>query len=265
MNRNIIFISKLLNLPVIVSEHTNHKADMNLLSWIERRWIYKLANAVTVITHYDYDYYSKFLKNIHIVPNPVSFEPVEYIKRREKIILASGGLNRWKIKGFDTLLKVYANVVKIYPDWKLQIAGSGDDGFTYLKELAKELGIEDNVEFLGFCSDLDTVMQKVSIFVLSSRYEGFSMVLAEAMSQGCACVSFDCVSGPGEIIKNGVDGILVEDQNVQKMQEAICRLIEDDVLRRNLAMNAIKDVQRFSIQKISNKWVSTIDKVVKFR
>ncbi|WP_373033576.1 glycosyltransferase family 4 protein [Sulfurovum sp.] len=263
MNGKIILISRLLNIPVIVSEHTNHRADMNLLSWIERRWVYKLADAVTVLTKYDYNnYYAHFLKNVYVMPNPVSFTPVDALSQREKIILVSGNLNRWSIKGFDNLLKLFSNVVTAYPDWKLKIAGSGEEGKKYLMQLANELNIQDNVEFLGFCPNIDEVMQQSSIFVLSSRYEGFGMVLVEAMSQGCPCISFDCTAGPNEIIRNGVDGILVEDQNMQQMECEIIRLIEDDKLCKELALNAIKNIQRFSVQKIADKWIELINKVV---
>lgn len=263
MNGHIILISKLLKIPIIVSEHTNFQADMNILSWVERRWIYKLADAVTVLTKYDYsNYYSHFLNNIHIMPNPVSFLPIDKYIPREKTILASGSLNRWSIKGFDNLLKIFANVVKVHPDWKLKIAGSGDEGKEYLMSLANELKIQENVEFLGFCQNINKVMQESALFVLSSRYEGFSMVLAEAMSQGCVCISFDCVAGPGEIIENGVDGILIEDQNMKQMEKEICKLIENENLQKYLAMNAVKNIQRFSLQQIYNKWNSLIDSII---
>ncbi len=264
MNGKVILISRLLGIPVIASEHTNYQADMNILSWIERRWIYKLANAVTVLTKYDYsNYYSHFLNNIHIMPNPVSFTPIEKLVPRESTILVSGSLNRWEIKGFDNLIKIFANVAKVYPDWKLQIAGSGEEGEKYLRQLIDELKLQDNIEFLGFCDNIDEVMQRSSIFVLSSRHEGFGMVLAEAMSQGCVCISFDCVAGPSEIIENGVDGILVEDQNMEQMEKEIFRVIDDEQLREYLATNAIKNIQRFSIQKIGDKWMDLINSVLK--
>ncbi|WP_298807449.1 glycosyltransferase family 4 protein [uncultured Psychrobacter sp.] len=255
MNSKVTIISKLLNIPVIVSEHTNYKAGVSFSSWVERRWIYKLANAVTVLTKYDYDnYYSKFLNNVYVMPNPVSFESINELRPRDKTILASGVLDRWSIKGFDNLLKIFSNVVIRHPDWKLKIAGAGDKGREYLESLAISLNIENNIEFLGFCTDLDSTMRESSIFVLSSRYEGFGMVLIEAMSQGCACISYDCVAGPGEIITNGMDGILVKDQNTEVMEAELCRLIDDDELRWTLANNARENVKKFSLNAIGNRW-----------
>lgn len=268
-NRIVIPVSKLLGIPVIATEHTIFQLknsfltwEKSFIAWITRRWIYKMADAITVLTNYDYkNYYSHFLGNVSVMPNPVSFAPIEKSQARDKIILAAGELDRWTHKGFDNLLTVFSQVVKIHPEWKLKIAGSGENGKKYLTDIANELDIINNIVFLGFCQNLDEELKKSSIFVLSSRWEAFGMVLAEAMSQGCACVSFDCVSGPKEIIKNGVDGILVEDQNMLQMEKEICRLIEDEKLREYLAENAVRNIQRLSIQNIGDKWVDLVSNV----
>ncbi|HIP33479.1 MAG TPA: glycosyltransferase family 4 protein [Bacteroidia bacterium] len=264
MNRKVIMVSKLLNIPVIVSEHINYQSGMNLFSWIERRWIYKMADAVTVLTNYDYEmYYRNFLNNVSVMPNPVTFESIKKLGLRDKTLFVSGNLDRWSHKGFDNLLIVFSNIVKVQPDWKLKIAGSGEKGEIYLSQIVDNLNIKGNVDFLGFCRNIKQELQKSSIFVLSSRYEGFPMVLIEAMSQGCACISFDCVSGPSEIINNEVDGLIVEDQNLYEMEKRILELIEDEKLRERLAISAIENIQRLSIQNIGDKWLSLIDDVIK--
>jgi glycosyltransferase involved in cell wall biosynthesis len=191
---------------------------------------------------------------VHVIPNPVSFLPSEGQRPRKKIILAAGGLNRWEIKGFDNLLRVFSRIRSRYPDWRLAIAGGGDIGKTPLVQLATELDIVDKVDFLGLVSDLDREMRESEIFVLSSRYEGFSMVLLEAMSQGCACVSFDCVAGPGELITNEVTGLLVENQNLEAMAVALCRLIEDPALRRALSGRAREASENYAPNKIGATW-----------
>ncbi|MBU3015757.1 glycosyltransferase family 4 protein [Poseidonibacter lekithochrous] len=264
LNKHMILLSKMLKVPVIASEHTNFKADMSFISWIERRFIYKFANAVTVLTKYDYNnYYSKFLNNVYIMPNPLSFKPIDTVKVRNKnkIILAAGSLNRWEIKGFDNLLRIFANVQKKHSHWKLHIAGEGEKGLKYLTQLSKELEIEDSVVFLGFQTTIKERMKESSIFLLTSRYEGFSMVLVEAMSQGCACISFDCIAGPSEIIDHNYNGILIEDQNTLKMEEEVNKLIETPKKREELAQNAIKSLDIFSVKTISEKWISIIDKI----
>ncbi len=263
MNRPVIIAGKLLGIPVIASEHTTSQIKMTFPIWFTRRWIYKMADAVTVLTNHDYEiFYKHFLTNVTVMPNPVSFVPIGKSKARERIVLAAGDLNRWSIKGFDNLLKVFSNVVKIHPEWRLEIAGSGKNGLEYLTQLTDELGIKNNIIFLSFCQNLNTELQRSSIFVLSSRNEGFPMVLIEAMSQGCACVSFDCTSGPREIIKNGVDGILIEDQNMLQMEKEICRLIEDQKLREYLAENAVKNIEHLSIQNIGDRWIDLVNSVI---
>ena len=254
INKQSIIVSKLLNLPVIVSEHTNYK-KMNFIEWLERRFLYKMADALTVLTKSDYnDYYRHFLPRAVVMPNPCSFIPVKKINERGNSLIAVGSLDRWEIKGFDNLFTIFSKFVNIYPDWTLKVAGTGDSGLNYLESLARKLNITNNVIFLGFCSNLDEELHNSSIFVLSSRYEGFPMALVEAMSQGCACVSFDCTSGPREIINNGVDGVLVEDQNLSDLEAALSVMIEDKEKRLQLASNAIKNIERFSLNTIGNEW-----------
>jgi len=156
---------------------------------------------------------------------------------------------------------VFNNVSAKYPKWNLKIAGGGNEGLFFLKGLVSELELDKKVHFLGHVSNLDLELQKASIFVLGSKYEGFPMGLIEAMSQGVACVSYDCVSGPREIINDGVDGILVEDQNMKKMEEAICALIDDDVRRKKLGEAGLINIQRFSIDKIGDRWIKLLETV----
>lgn len=262
VNKHSIIASKILNIPVIASEHTNYQ-QMNFLQWFERRWVYKLASAVTVLTNYDSkNYYSKFLSKVIVLPNPNSFSSINKIGIRDKSIIIVGSLDRYIYKGFDSFLHVFSKIVRKYPDWVLKIAGSGDIGKKELEKIVKKLNLENSVTFLGFCPDLSLELKKSSIYVLSSQFEGFSMSLAESMSQGCACISYDCIAGPSEIISNGIDGILVEDQNQYQLFDEISMLIEDEQRQKYLALNAIKNIQRFSLENIGNKWDFLIHEVV---
>jgi len=263
MNIKMIPIAKLLKIKIIVSEHNNYKVKKDLFSWVVRRWLYRLADAVTVLTLYDYNnYYKKFLHNVVVMPNPVTFKSIDKEIQRDFTILVAGSLDRWRHKGFDNLLVIFSKIVKKYSKWKLKIAGNGDMGMQYLKNMAKELNIEDNIIFLGFVNNISDEFKKASIFVLTSRYEGFPMVLIEAMSQGCACISYNCISGPSEIINDGIDGIIVENQNQQKMIEAIEKVIEDDKLRNKLSSNAKLNIKRFSMDRIADKWIDLLENTV---
>jgi len=211
-----IITCKLLGLKVIASEHNNFKLNLNSFKvWVIKRIIYPHARLLTVLTERDRnEYYGKFMDNVIVMPNPLPLEPAENVGNllREKIILFVGDLSRWDQKGFDNLLEVFSQISPEYQDWKLVIAGSGNQ--SRLKEKIGELGLLENVSILGEVREIRTLFRESSIFALTSKWEGLPMVLLEAMSQGLACIAFDCFTGPRELITDRRDGILVEDQNL---------------------------------------------------
>ena len=146
-------------------------------------------------------------------------------------------------------------------DWELLIAGEGSEKKN-LKNLIKNLNSQKNIKLIGKRKDIFNFYSKASIFVLSSKKEGFPNVLIEAMSMGCAVVSFDCPYGPSEIIEDGVNGILVENQNIEKLKETIENLINNKSLRDKLSKEAIKVREKYSIDKISKEWEDVINKVL---
>mgnify|MGYP000948409460 CR=1 FL=1 len=261
----IVLISSLfLKTPTIVSEHSTFDIKYSLKKRFKRFYLNKLADRVTVLTFHDYNFIGTRLKNKIVMPNPLSFVPLaKYNEDRKKNIIAAGSIDRFHGKGFDSLIKIWGKIANKYPEWKLLIAGGGnDENIRKLRELANEYNVNSQFELLGQVKDLDKKLRESSIFVLSSRYEGFSMVLLEAMSQGCACISFDCTAGPREIINNNVDGILVEDQNIDDMTLALSDLIENEDKRGKLAIEGIKSVNRFSVKNIVDKWEIIFNEVV---
>ncbi len=253
-----------LSIPVIQSEHTTFARKVSRKFDFERWYINKLAAKVTVLTQYDYDLIGKSLPRKVVMPNPLTFSPLPSVPDKNKTILAVGRLDVWKVKGFDTLIKIWSLVADRYSDWKLDIAGTGtEESLDKLKALTVKWGVTDSVRFLGFRSDVDRLMQQSPIFILTSRYEGFGMVLLEAMSQGCACVSFDCMAGPREIITHNQDGFLVADQDEKEMVEAISLLIEDENLRLKLATEALQKVKRYKSESIVDRWECLFSEILK--
>ena len=165
-----------------------------------------------------------------------------------------GNLDRYEHKGFDNLLDIVHDVFKTHPNWKLKMIGSGENGLSYLKEKARRLELEDKIEFLGFRKDVKEIMAKSDIYILASRYEGLPMVLIEAMSQGMACIAYDCVSGPSDIIEDGENGILVSNQNKEEMIQKLGELINDEEKRELFRVNALQSIGKFSIDNIGKKW-----------
>ncbi|WP_458626671.1 glycosyltransferase family 4 protein [Winogradskyella sp. PC D3.3] len=256
-------IAKLFSIKIIAAEHNSHLRIMNgrkFLSDFTRKVLYKKADLVTVLTSFDIPYYKKHGSNVIVMPNPCSFTPIEDIHiQREKVILAVGSLDRYHHKGFDNLIKFIAPVLKDNPDWTLKIAGGGDDGLQYLTRIVKDQNIEHQVCFTGFVSEISKLMESSSVFILPSRFEGLPMVLLEAMSQGMACIAYDCKTGPSDIISNNSNGLLIEDQNEKEMTLKLTQLLNNDTLRLSLGKEAIKSLERFDLDTIINQYISIFE------
>jgi len=191
------------------------------------------------------------LTNVCVIPDPLSFVPTQISTLTEKRVVAVG---RYVYqKGFDLLLQAWAKVEKECPDWQLAIYGDGDRA-TYLQQM-KELGIDSSRCHLnGPTSNIQQEYANSSLFVFSSRFEGFGMVLVEAMSCGLPVVSFACPCGPKDIVSNGEDGLLVTNGNIDKLAEAMTKLIRDDNQRVSMSQSALRNVERFRIERIAQQW-----------
>ena len=245
---------------IIVSERTTLERKQSLWHSFSRRILYKFADMVVFVSKTDYCN-SHWLRKKTFIYNPLTFSTTDIYKDKQKTIVAIGWQSRWHVKGFDLLIQAWAKIAHLHPDWKLQFIGTNDDNTISI--LAKNLDIENQVEFLGWTDDIDKVLQTKSIYVLSSRNEGFPNSLLEAMSQGCACVAFDCKTGPNEIITNGVSGLLAQNGNIDDLTTKIQLLIENEPLRNQLATAATKEVQRFDKEKIMQQWDELIQLTMK--
>ncbi|WP_343563042.1 glycosyltransferase family 4 protein [Sphingobacterium sp.] len=265
MNTKVLLGTRFLGIPIIASEHNTLDTKMSKYEWFQRFQVSRLADKLTILTQHDFEYLKGRLKNKIIMPNPLSFNPIEeYNEEREKVILAVGSIKRYYHKGFDNLVEIWARIADKYPDWKLQIAGGFDtQSLNYLKQIEEDRGINNKINFLGQVKDMAELLRRSSIFILSSRWEGFPMVLVEAMSQGCTSISYDLVSGPNEMMTHNFDGILVKNQQKEEMMNELVELIENSEKRKCLAENAIKSVNRFSVKKIVDRWEKLFQEVLK--
>jgi len=259
-NGVIILLCKVLKLRTIASEHTNYKVGLNLffVRFI-KKYIYPLANTLTVLTEKDAEYYRKYMDNVVVMPNPLSLKPIsEYDNfKRNDIILAVGDVSRWHTKGFDNLLNIFSDISGKYFNWKLIIVGGGDN--EYLSAQVKHLNLEERVCLFGPTKEVQVMLRSAKIFALTSRHEGLPMVLIEAMSQGLPCIAYDCFTGPGDIITNGADGVLVEDQNTQDFHTKLSMLIEDPDMRAKLASNALQTCNKYLPDNIITMWQKLIE------
>lgn len=191
------------------------------------------------------------LDNLAVISNPLSFYPAQSSALTEKKVIAVGKQSFQK--GYERLLHSWQIVHGKHPDWQLAIYGKYDPA-QKLPELAAQLGIGGSVHFFEPVKDIEAKFLESSVFVLSSRFEGFGMVLIEAMACGVPCVSFDCPCGPSDIVKNNEDGFLVENGNVGVFTEKIMTLIENPKLRNDMGKKAKENVRRFLPEVIVPQW-----------
>ncbi len=195
-------------------------------------------------------YYSS--KNTVVIPNPIEENDSKAQLNATKAI-AAGRIA--PIKGFENLIEVWRLVVQKHPNWTIDIYGQGEDH--YIKELQykiNEYQLEKHVFFKTATSDLQKTMLDYSMYLMTSHSECFPMVLLESMSVGLPVVSFDCPTGPRNIVSNDEDGLLAENQNVNDLATKVIFLIENDVQRRQMGDHAKTNVKRFYLNKIMNQW-----------
>ena len=180
-----------------------------------------------------------------------------------KVIVAAGRLNPQK--GFDLLIDAFAPVAPAHPDWQLRIYGRGADRDA-LRAQIQAAGLYEQAFLMGATERLGEELAKGSVFALSSRFEGFGIVLVEAMSKGLAVVSFDCPRGPGEIIDHGRDGVLVPGGDVGGLSQALLTLIEDRGTARAARPPAGRETaRRYDPAAIGERWLALIDALVNAR
>jgi glycosyltransferase involved in cell wall biosynthesis len=242
-------------LITIGQEHMHLNAHSLPLRRAIRRRYSKLAAAV-VLTDADRREYEKFLdRRVRLVRIPNAAEMGgRKADLDSRTILAAGRLTAQK--GFDMLIPAFGRVVRTHPDWRLRICGRGQLRGD-LKRLVEEEGLSDVVELPG-PRDLAEEMAKASIFVLSSRFEGFPVALLEAMSKGMAVVSFDCPTGPADVVDDHRNGILVPPLRIDALAAGILELIEDVGLRRQVGGAAFETAQSYRMDSIGRKWAALL-------
>ncbi len=266
------FLPKYLGkkIPIIYERHVSKliekrenaspiKTIITKLKWRLMDYLGTNFNAFVVLTNSTKNEW-KTIRNIKVIPNPLSFYPQEVSTLDHKNVIAVGKLTYQK--GYDLLLEAWQIVVQTFPDWKLNIYGKKDQ-VESLSQQAKQLNIVDNVTFHDPVKDIESKYLNSSIYVMSSRYEGFGMVLVEAMACGVPCVSFDCNYGPSEIIENGADGYVVENGNVKELAQKMKLLMADESLRKTFGQKARQNVRRFEIGKIMASWNDLFEQMIK--
>lgn len=273
--REVSFITEMTDGSIKIAEnHVDKHRYLNSMNphlakflpeWLKRKFKEKTIKTLSkldkfiVLTHEDEKAWTE-LQNIEVIPNPITIEPDGLSLCTNKKVIAVG---RYEYqKGFDLLLNAWKEVSAKYPEWELHIYGEGILR-SNLQQLLISLGLEGSCFLEHHTSQIGTFYKDSSLFVLSSRFEGFGLVLVEAMAYGLPAVAFACPCGPKEIITEGVDGLLVERENVKELASKISFLIKNDSIRKEMGHQASINVHRFDIEEIVPLWVNLFEKLVK--
>lgn len=249
--------------PIIGSERGNpYFQYKSLLYKVLVRYLYSKSDGFVFQTEGARKYFSeKLQQKSTIIGNPIDIAHNSQGRTsvRKKEIVSVGRFTYEK--NYSLLLRAFSNVEIEKNEYILKIYGKVDESLG-LRELAEKLGISNKVFFMGQVDDILEKVSEASVFVLSSISEGMPNALMEAMALGLPVVATDCPSGgPRQLIRNGENGLLVENNSEVALSNAILRIIDDDALREKISRNATKIVEDYSEEKICAQWMQYIDKV----
>jgi glycosyltransferase involved in cell wall biosynthesis len=263
---SILAILAGLGLPckVIATEHIHPPMLFEGKLWeCLRRWTYPFADKVVALTQKSKVWLQDNCncKAVTVIPNSISLpipvvEPVvspqQVVGAGRRVLLAAGRMAEQK--GFDILIDSFGRIASDFPAWDLVILGDGHDRHSLVAQVAAA-GLGERVLLPGQVGNMPDWYERADLYVLSSRFEGFSMTIVEAMASGCAVVSFDCDAGPGDIITHGHDGLLVRQVgDPQELANALSTLMSDDETRALMAARARAVVERFSVARVFSMW-----------
>lgn len=273
LRREINFINKIKDgsrkigeLHVNRSNYRNFEAgDTNFVKRLfARYWMHNLVSHLkrldrfVVLTEEDKASWTE-LSNVEVIPDPLAFDIDQVSPLINKRVIAVG---RYVYqKGFDLLLQAWKMIEQQHPDWELAIYGMGDR--TPYEQIIEELQIDrTRCHLNGSTSDIKAEYLNSSLFVFSSRFEGFGMVLIEAMACGLPVVSFDCPCGPKDIVRHNEVGLLVPSGNIDSLAEAMHQMMSDNIFRQQMAAAAIINAKRFQLDGIALRWKSLFEEIL---
>ena len=253
-----------LGVAVVVSERT-HPPLVPLGTWLQRlrAFTYPGAAAVVVQTQRTADWMGRALPRCrtHVIPNPLvlplpsqppELRPEDHVHAGARVILGIGRLGAEK--GFEDLISAFAEIRERHEDCHLVLLGEGPERAALLQQI-DDAGLAACIHLPGWAGNLADWLERAEVFVLSSRFEGFPNALLEAMAHGLAVVSYDCETGPAELICHDDNGALVPPaRGPAGLAAAIHRLLEDTSLRQRLGSNAMGVRDRYAMPRILAEW-----------
>lgn len=258
----LLYFRRLIKVPVVAAERCDPNFYIKRTQFLSKHygkradlWVFQTEDAAK--------WYDGIAKKSVVIPNAINpaFIREPYLGVKEKSIVAAGRL--CEQKNFALLIEAFSRISDEFSDYKLKIYGKGPLE-TQLKELAENKGLSDRVEFMGYVDNMPEQLEKASLFVLSSDFEGMPNALMEAMALGLPCVSTECpCGGPKFLINDKENGLLVPVNDAEAMASAIREMLENEEFRNNCGENARKVVETLNPQKIYGTWEKVIEEVVR--
>lgn len=252
------FLPKREHIKTIGCQHLAYSGIKN--SWaILRKLLFRRLDCVVSLTKSDLSKFKIINQNSIVIPNSVLLVSEQTAKLENKQILFIGRMVT--DKGYDLLIKVIKKVNKVHPDWIFRIIGDGPLKNKILKEIELS-GLKEKISLLPTTNSVIEEYLNSSIYLMTSRTEGLPMVLLEAQACGLPIVSFDCETGPSEIVAVNENGFLIDCFDIEKMVQKICLLCSDYDLRIKFGKNAVENAKKFSPEIINSKWETLFLKIV---
>ena len=226
-------------------------------AWMDDRLVRKFDRFV-VLTNEDAGLWGE-MPGIRVIPNAANFISDKYSDCSVKRVIAVGRLDYQK--SFDRLILVWEKVHQQMPDWRLDIFGQGE-WKEMLQQMIDKRGLGECVKLNAPTKEIGKEYTESSMLVMSSHYEGFPMVMIEAMACGLPAVCFDFKCGPRDIIAEGENGLIVPDGDIDGLADALVKLIKDEVLRKKMGENAKKVVETYSEESVMAKWVKLYEETI---
>ncbi|MGE6915821.1 glycosyltransferase family 4 protein [Achromobacter kerstersii] len=254
---------------VIATEHTHPPSQTLSGLWQRlRRMTYPRAARVVALTRGTADWIEQHVpgSRLAVIPNPVHWP----LPRAEPVLTPVSGDGRKRLlavgrlhadKGFDLLIQAFATLAPSHPDWDLVILGEGDERRALQAQVANA-GLASRIAMPGRAGNVGDWYDSADLYVLTSRFEGLSNTLLESMASGLAAVSFDCDTGPREIVREGIDGVLVRPNgDVPALCKALADVMDNDAGRQRMAQAATDVRDRFSAARVLQQWQELFDGV----
>jgi amylovoran biosynthesis glycosyltransferase AmsD len=220
--------------------------------WVILRWLlFRKLNAIVSLTEYDVPKLRKLNKNVWVIPNSITFYPDKPAELKNRIILSVGRIDF--PKGYDLLIEMFGRFCLINKDWKLRIIGDGPLKET-IRRIISDKKLTERVSIIASSNKIIEEYLNASVYLMTSRTEGLPMVLLEAQGCGLPIISFNCETGPSDIINNGIDGYLIDNYDIDKMNHKLTELCSDSNRRREFGQNARKNAEKYFPEKVFFKW-----------